>query len=177
MTKSLAVLLSFFALVSFRLDPPGRKPAQPVIPVVQLDGPRCSFDVPDPLFLDEIDTTEFSKDGYYKVHSTVSNNAMQLFVFDSRTNPKYKVSNQLKNLNRPEVFTASKIDSLNEFGQYHGTGVIMTGEYNGGIIKGVIRVFSANGKNRGFLVVQQQLSGNIKDKDAFAKVEKSFQLK
>jgi hypothetical protein len=144
---------------------------------VMVSGKRCSFDLPATLFMVPIDTSKFSPDGYYKIHSHKTNNTLQIFIFDSKVDPYDKVSNQVSHINAPEVFTAQKTDSLDRFGKYPGTGVIMTGFYQGGVVHGNIRIFSANSAERGFLIIRQLVAGNDQDDAAFETLEKSFLLK
>ncbi len=144
---------------------------------VMVSGKRCSFDLPAALFLVPVDTNKFSPDGYYKIHSHTTNNTLQIFIFDGKVDINDKVSNQVSHINAPDIFSALKTDSLDRFGRYTGTGVIMTGLYQGGVVNGKIRIFSANGADRGFLVIRQLVAGNDGDNEAFETLEKSFLLK
>ncbi len=44
---------------------------------------RCTFNVTDKLYLDRIDSS-FNPEGYFKIKSYLSENMLQLFVFDTR---------------------------------------------------------------------------------------------
>lgn len=142
-----------------------------------ITGKRCSFDLPSGLILVPIDTNKFSPDGYYKIHSRTTQNTLQLFVFEGPVDINDKVSNQVSHINAPDVFYALSTHSLNQFGQYKGQGVLMTGMYEGTDVHGQIRIFAANGPNRGFLIIRQHVAGNDEDLADFELLENSFLLK
>lgn len=100
---------------------------------------------------------------------------MQLFVHNSGIDTDEELKIKIEALNTPDVFTARLIDSLNQFGNYNGKGVVMTGTYKGGIIKGKIKIFCYSGHEKGFIVVRQIISND--DTLAFKEAENSFILK
>jgi hypothetical protein len=100
---------------------------------------------------------------------------MQLFVRNSRIDINGELKIKIEALNTPDVFTARRIDSLNQFGNYRGKGVIMSGTYAGGIVKGKIKIFCYTGRNNSLIVVCQTINND--DTFAFKEVENSFLLK
>jgi len=145
------------------------------IKVDKINKERCSFELPVSLYLGKIDTSSFNEQGYFRIRSHKSENRMQLFVRTSRIDVNEELKNQIEALNTPDVFTASRIDSLNQFGNYRGTGVVMSGTYKGGILKGKIKIFCYTGHNNGLIVVWQTINNG--DTLAFKDVENSFLLK
>jgi hypothetical protein len=135
---------------------------------------RCSFDLQRSLYLGEIDSS-FDEQGYIRILSDKSENRMQLFIYNSEIDINEELETKVKALNSPNVFTAASIDSVNQFGNYKGKGVIMTGVYAGGIIKGKIKVFCYGNEDKGFVAVRQII--NASDSSSFNLVENSFLLK
>jgi hypothetical protein len=135
---------------------------------------RCSFELPVDLYLGKIDSS-FDEQGYFRILSDRSENMMQLFVHNSGIDPDEELKIKINALNTPDVFTARLIDSLNQFGNYKGRGVVMTGTYKGGIIKGKIKLFCYGGQGKGFIVVRQIINND--DSLAFKEAENSFILK
>jgi|GEM_PF-5145866 len=144
------------------------------IKVDKIDRERCSFELPVSLYLGKIDSS-FDEQGYFRILSDNSDNRMQLFVYNSAIDADEELENKVEVLNTPDVFTARRIDSLNQFGSYQGKGVVMSGTYEGGVIKGKIKIFCHTGSNNGLIVVWQII--NNTDSLVFKKVESSFLLK
>ncbi len=136
---------------------------------------HCSFDLTDKLYLDKIDDSSFSEEGYFKIASHESSNVLQLFVYDAPVDVNDKVTAQVEALNSPDIFTASSIDSVFQLGRYTGKGVNMKGTYEGGVIKGAIKIFSFTNDNKGFLLIRQTIDYN--DTADFNLVERSLLLK
>ena len=135
---------------------------------------RCSFDLSNKLALDDIDSTQ-DPEGYFKISSSVSDNIMQVFVFDVSIDVDDKLENMQKALNTPDIYTASTIDKIDRLGSYTGKGVDMEGVYNGGIVVGNIKIFCYGKEGKGFMVVRQTITTT--DTSEFNQVENSFQLK
>jgi hypothetical protein len=139
----------FFALVSceYRSNKQRTK-------VEKIDKRRCSFELSNNLYLGKIDSS-FDNEGYIRVLSDESENRMQLFVYNSSIDIDEELKIKIEALNSPDIFTANSIDSVNQFGKYKGKGVIMKGTYEGGIVKGRIKVFCHGREDKGFIVVLQ----------------------
>ena len=160
----------FFALMSCDHSTQKEK-----IKVDKINKERCSFELPVSLHLGKIDTSSFDEQGYFRILSDKSDNRMQLFVRNSRIDVNEELKIKIEALNAPGVFTASRIDSLNQFGNYRGKGVVMSGTYEGGIVKGKIKIFCYTGSNNGLIVIWQTINNG--DTWAFKEVESSFLLK
>ena len=145
------------------------------IKVHKINKERCSFELPVSLYLGKIDTSTYDEQGYFRILSNKSENRMQLFVRNSNIDVNEELKNQIEALNSPDVFTARRIDSLNQFGNYRGKGVLMSGIYEGGIVKGKIKIFCYTGHNNGLIIVWQTINNG--DTLAFKEVESSFLLK
>lgn len=143
--------------------------------VVKINKERCSFELPVNLYLGKIDTSSYDEQGYFRILSAKSDNRMQLFVHNSKIDENKELKIKIDALNTPDVFTARRIDSLNQFGNYRGKGVVMSGTYEGGIVKGKIKIFCYPGRDNGLIVVWQTI--NNRDTLAFKEVESSFLLK
>lgn len=135
---------------------------------------RCSFQVTDKLYLDHIDSA-FNPQAYFKIRSYLSENLMQLFVFDSKIDVDEKLNTEVKALNAPDVFIADSIEKITHFGNYEGKGVIMKGMYSGGVVNGTIKVFCFTDQDKGFMAIRQTIR-SLDDKE-FDVVENSFTLK
>jgi hypothetical protein len=135
---------------------------------------RCSFDISSNLYLGEIDSS-FDEQGYFRILSDKSENRVQLFVYNSEIDTDEELKIKVEALNSPDVFKAKSIDSVNQFGNYTGKGVLMKGFYAEGVIKGKMRVFCYSGKDKGFTAVTQIIDAS--DTSAFNVIEKSFLLK
>jgi hypothetical protein len=142
--------------------------------VEKVNRERCSFDIPGNLYLGEIDSS-FDEQGYFRILSDKSENRVQLFVYNSEIDTDEELKIKVEALNAPDVFKAKSIDSVNQFGNYTGKGVLMKGIYAGGIIKGKIKVFCYSGKDKGFTAVTQIIDAS--DTSAFKIIENSFLLK
>ena len=101
MLKRISYILLSCAILACTSSP-ARKDMQVHGKVELVQRERCSFDLPEPLFLDKINAS-FSEEGYFKIGSSVSNNLMQLFVFDAPIDVDDKVDKQVHALNSPEV--------------------------------------------------------------------------
>jgi hypothetical protein len=159
----------FFALISCDQVTNKQK-----IKVDKINRERCSFELPINLYLGKLDSS-FDEQGYFRILSDKSENRMQLFVYNSGIDVDEELKTKVEALNAPGVFTARLIDSLNQFGNYQGKGVVMSGTYEGGIIKGKIKIFCYTGRNNGLIVVWQ--IPNNGDTLAFKEIESSFLLK
>src|SRR5579885_2727036 len=115
---------------------------------------RCSFQVTDKLYLDHIDSS-FNPQAYFKIRSYLSENMMQLFVYDTKIDEDEKLNAEMKALNVPDVFIPNSIEKITHFGDYEGKGVIMKGVYSGGVVNGTIKVFCFSGKDKGFMAIRQ----------------------
>lgn len=135
---------------------------------------RCSFDVTDKLYLDRIDSS-FNPQAYFNIKSYLTDNLLQLFVYDSKFDEEEKLDAEVKGLSAPDVFIPSSIEKINRFGKYQGKGVIMKGHYSGGIVNGTIKIFCFSDSAKGFLAVRQTIQS--KDVNEFDVVENSFTLK
>jgi hypothetical protein len=135
---------------------------------------RCSFELPDNLYLGKIDSS-FDEQGYFRILSDKSENRMQLFVYNSGIDLDTELKIKMEALNAPDVFKARLIDSLNQFGNYKGKGVVMSGTYEGGVVKGKIKIFCYSGQDKGLIVIRQIINNG--DTSAFKDVENSFLLK
>lgn len=135
---------------------------------------RCSFQVTDKLYLDHIDSA-FNPQAYFKIRSYLSENMIQLFVFDTKIDIDEKLNTEAKSLNAPDVFRADSIVKITHFGNYEGRGVIMKGTYSGGVVNGTIKVFCFSDKDKGFMAIRQTIR-SVDDKE-FDVVENSFILK
>ena len=142
--------------------------------VEKINKQRCSFDLSADLHLEKIDS-KFDEEGYFLIGSYKSSNILQLFVYDSQVDVEQNLDDQLKALNSPDVFKAKSIDSLNQFGIYNGKGIIMNGNYVGGVVKGTIKIFSYGKDEKGFLVIRQNVENT--DSKNFDLIENSFLLK
>ena len=135
---------------------------------------RCSFNVTDKLYLDRIDSS-FNPEGYFKIKSYMSENMLQLFVFDTKIDEDDKLNAEVRALNSPDVFIPHSIEQINHFGNYQGKGVVMNGVYSGGVLNGTIKVFCFGEKDKGFLAIRQTI--RPVDEKEFDVVENSFTLK
>jgi len=151
-----------------------KKEARRKYKIEKVNRERCSFDLSNKLFLDRIDESH-DPEGYFKIASPGSENVMQLFVFNTSIDVDEKLEAMQKALNTPDIFTASTIEKISKFGSYSGSGVMMDGTYNGGILKGTIKIFCHGEKGKGFLVIRQTISTT--DSKEFDLVESSFRLK
>ena len=142
-----------------------------------IDKKRCSFRLADDLKLQNIDTTMFSKEGYFKIEPPVDAGMLQIFVFEGESDINDKIDRQQKALNQPEIFTASTITPLNHWGKYEGKGIVMNGIYKGGIIKGKITVFAHSNDKSSFLIIRQDIGSHELVKADFDQIENSFKLK
>jgi len=138
---------------------------------------RCSFNLPEDLALKQIDTTEFDKEGYFKIGSEDGNELLQIFVYDHASDPAEHLSNQEKAINSPEVFTAKTITPASHWGKYTGKGVVMNGTYNGGVIKGTVKIFAYTNNKNSFVVIRQDIGSHDAAKAEVDQVENSFALK
>ncbi len=151
----------------------GNKKADPKL----IDKERCSFELPDSLALQNIDTTTFSTEGYFKIAPTLGDGMMQIFVYDEPSDVNEKVNLQEKALNNPDIFTASEITPIKHWGKYDGAGIVMPGTYNGGVIKGKITVFSYSNTKSSFVIIRQDIGSHESVKADFDVIENSFRLK
>jgi hypothetical protein len=142
-----------------------------------IDKKRCTFSLADDLSLQNIDTTVFSKEGYFKIKPSVDPGMLQIFVFEGQSDINDKIDRQEKALNQPEVFTASQITPVNHWGKYEGKGIVMNGVYKGGLIKGKITVFAYSNDKSSFLIVRQDIGSHELVKANFDQIENSFKLK
>lgn len=142
-----------------------------------IDKKRCSFRLDDGLSLKDIDTTMFTKEGYFKIEPSVDPGAFQIFVFDGQSDINDKIDAQEKALNQPEIFTAGEIMPLNHWGKYDGKGMVMNGIYKGGVIKGKITIFAYSNDKSSFLIIRQDIGSHESVKANFDQIENSFKLK
>lgn len=142
-----------------------------------IDKERCSFELPDSLALQNIDTTTFSREGYFKIAPAVEAGMLQIFVYDEPNDVNEKVALQEKALNNPDIFTASAITPIKHWGKYDGKGIVMPGTYNGGVIKGKITVFSYSNNKSSFVIIRQDIGSHESVKADFDVIENSFMLK
>ena len=138
---------------------------------------RCSFRLPGDLVLKPIDTNEFDKEGYFEIASNDDNETLQIFVFDHKIDPDEQLNMQQKALDTPTVFTAKTITPIKQWGKYNGKGILMSGLYAGGVIKGKITVFAYSTAKRGFLIIQQDIGSQESEKADIKLVADSFFLK
>lgn len=138
---------------------------------------RCSFNLPEDLALKQIDTTEFDKEGYFKIGSEDGNELLQIFVYDHASDPAEHLSNQEKAINSPDIFTAKTITPASHWGKYTGKGVVMNGTYNGGVIKGTVKIFAYSNNKNSFVVIRQDIGSHDAAKAEVDQVENSFALK
>ena len=172
--NDLIIALLAVVLFSCNSNPDSTKIDSRQYKVETVNRQRCSFDLPNNLYLGKIDSS-FSEEGYFKIVSFKSGNIMQLFVFDSPIDPEEKFKSQEDALNSPEIFTAKTIENIPRFGNYEGKGVIMKGTYSGGVVTGSIKIFSFAEENKGFLVIRQMIHDD--DTKDFDLVESTFHLK
>ncbi len=142
-----------------------------------IDKKRCSFKLPGDLSLQPIDTSTFSIEGYFKIVPAAESGMMQIFVYNEPSEVNEKVNLQEKVLNTPDIFTASAITPLKHWGKYDGTGIVMPGIYNGGIIKGKITLFCYSNNKSSFLIIRQDIGSHESVKADFDVIENSFMLK
>ncbi len=142
-----------------------------------MDKKRCSFKLPDDLALQDIDTSAFSTDGYFKIAPAGESGMMQIFVYNEPSDINEKVNLQRKALNTPDIFTASDIKPVKHWGKYDGAGIAMPGTYNGGIIKGKITLFCYSNNKSSFLIIRQDIGSHESVKADFDVIENSFTLK
>lgn len=142
-----------------------------------IDKKRCSFELPGNLALQNIDTSTFSAEGYFKIAPALEDGMMQIFVYDEPNDENEKVNTQEKALNNPDVFTASAITHIKHWGKYDGTGIVMPGIYNGGVIKGKITVFCYSNHSSSFVIIRQDIGSHESVKADFDVIENSFMLK
>jgi hypothetical protein len=135
---------------------------------------RCSFRVTDKLYRDHIDSA-FNPQAYFNIKSYLSENLMQLFVFDTQFDESEKLDAEVKALNTPEVFIPDSIEKISRFGNYEGKGVLMKGVYSGGVVSGTIKVFCYSDSVKGFIAIRQTI--RPVDEEEFDVVENSFMLK
>ncbi len=102
---------------------------------------------------------------------------LQLFVFQTSSDTTSIIQRQEKALNNPAIFNATTMVKDNTFGHYSGKGILMDGVYEGGVIKGNIKIFCFSEKTKSFLVIRQIIGNSVEDKDAFIELEKSFKLR
>lgn len=170
MLKTGLFVVLFFPLLTSCLDTGTNNEIQSK----KINRERCSFALPAHLYLGTIDSS-FDEQGYFRVLSERSQNRMQLFVYNSKIDIDEELKGKIEALNSRDVFTARSIDSVNRFGDYEGKGVIMAGIYNGGIVKGKIKIFCYSNDQKGFVTIRQII--DPKDSSSFNLVEKSFLLK
>lgn len=166
------IFLLVFELYSCDLKSPSDKKDR--VKVEKINKQRCSFDLSADLYLEKIDSS-FDEEGYFMIASFKSSNIIQLFVFDSQVDVDLELDTQIQALNSPDVFKAKSIDTIYHFGNYEGKGVIMKGSYKGGVIKGMIKIFSFGTDEKGFLAIRQTF--NNTDLHNFDLIESSFLLK
>lgn len=135
---------------------------------------RCSFQVTDKLYLDHIDSS-YDPQSYFNIKSYLSDNVMQLFVFDSNFDEEEKLDAEVKALSSPDVFIPNSIEKIKQFGNYQGKGVIMKGHYSGGVVNGLIKVFCFSDSAKGFVAVRQIIQ-HLDEKE-FDVPENSLMLK
>ncbi len=138
---------------------------------------RCSFNMPASLSFQSIDTAKFEAEGYFKIGSVTSSSLMQIFIFENASDTADVVSRQKAALSKPTIFSPATITLDNIFGHYKGKGILMEGKYEGGIIKGKIKVFCFSDNAKSFLVIRQIIGSSEDDVTDFAEIEKSFKLR
>jgi len=138
---------------------------------------HCSFEMSSNLQFKPIDTTKFAKESYFKIGSSISDNIMQIFVYDTQIDALQKTKDQQEALNTPDVFSAKTITPINKIGKYNCSGILMEGVYAGGIIKGKIKVFAYSDAQKGFVFIRQYIGGSNNDTEDFDQIENTFTLK
>jgi hypothetical protein len=173
MKKNIIFFAVFFVMVQACNLNSGNKTANTKL----IDKKRCSFKLPGNLSLQNIDTSKFSIEGYFKIAPAVESGMMQIFVFNEPSDVNEKVNLQEKALNTPNIFTASAITPVKHWGKYDGSGIAMPGIYYGGIIKGKITLFCYSNDKSSFLIIRQDIGSHESVKADFDVIENSFILK